>query len=599
MNAAAGDHLDQTLNDMTPSSIDAALRELTGSGRFEIGLDEHGHRNFVNRPSSICALVAQCTKRGDDEFLVAGHRRMSFEQFAHSVWGVAHALREQYGLRVGDRVGILAPNSVDWLLAAFGTACAGGIAVALNSWSSPREQALAIEDAQLTILVVEESLAASLIISDLGASSLRQVLVCGDPTRFLGKLPVASFEDLEQPTPDPPGHVAHEDDTFVIVYTSGTTGVPKGCITTHRGTIAQINSVILSGILDRRMRGKAAPRRAAQQPALLLTLPLFHVSGLHAAVCLSLVTGAKVVLLEGRFEPDKVLTLIENERITAWGGVPTMLQRVVTSAGAARADLSSLKNVSVGGAPVSSGALAKAQDLLGDSANVASGYGMTETHGAITISGQWIGPDRRSSVGRISPIVDVVVTDDDGRLIPAGQVGEIRVSGPVVTPGYWNRPDETADAIHAGWFRTGDLGYLDDDGYLYVVDRSKDMIIRGGENIYCSEIEHVLEDLPGVIEAAVFGIPDADLGERVWAVVHADATAPSPAQMRKHATDTLAQFKVPDHIEAVAEPLPRNASGKLLKRELRETVYTASRRDAVSHVASAKTAGTKQITESN
>jgi long-chain acyl-CoA synthetase len=555
-----------------PATVEEALAELTQSGRFQIGPDQHGNRNFLVRSASVCELVERCAKRGDDEFLVAGDRRLSFVEFAHRVWGIATALRDDYGLKPGDRVGILAANSIEWLLAAFGTACAGGVVVAFNSWSSPREQTLVIEDAKPAFLVVDESTASSLVVSAEAPLFLRRIFVVGNRDSYAGALLTSSFQDLDQTATTCPPYDVREEDAFVIVYTSGTTGAPKGCITTHRGTIAQINSVILSGLLDRRLRGETARRTSRRQPALLLTLPLFHVSGLHAAVCLSLVTGAKVVLLEGRFDADKVLSLIAQERITAWGGVPTMLQRVITSPGAAHADLSSLEVVSVGGAPVSSRAISKARNLFGNSANVASGYGMTETHGPITISGPWIGPDRPGSVGRVSPIVDLVVTDEEGQAAKVGEIGEIRVRGPVVTPGYWNRSDETAAALSAGWLRTGDLGYLDDGGYLYVVDRSKDMIIRGGENIYCVEVEHVLEGLPGVVEAAVFGVPDDDLGERTFAVVYADSSGAAPAEMRKMAAGVLAKYKLPDHIDVVSTPLPRNASGKLLKRELRDYV---------------------------
>jgi long-chain acyl-CoA synthetase len=553
------------------SAVESALAELTGEGRFAIVTDATGRRNFSSRPASLCAVLERAAGRGDAEFLAAGDRRISYAEFAALAWGAAHRLRDDLGVQPGERVAIVAANSIEWVVAAFATMCAGGIVVALNDRWTSAERAFALDDSGAVVAIVDATVAASLTGEE--GEALREVVVIGDPSVCPGSRPARGFADLEVPAPAPPDVPIREDDPFMIVYTSGTTGTPKGCITTHAGTIAQNTMALLGGLVDRALRpaGGTAPSKPRTQTSLLLTSPLFHVSGFHAGLCLSLTTGAKVVLYDGKFDPKRVLDLIAAERITAWGGVPTVVQRVIAHPDAAHADLSSMETVALGGAPVPPTAVDGARSLLGSRTHVGTSYGMTETQGPVTITGSWVGAERAGSVGRISPIVDVRIIDTDGAVLPAGAVGEICVAGPMVTPGYWNRPAETAAAIRDGWLRTGDLGYVDDGGYLYVVDRAKDMIIRGGENVYCQEIEAALEAMPGVHEAAVFGVADDDLGERVHAAVHADGELTEEA-MQSQLRRSLSSFKIPDRIHVLDEPLPRNDVGKLLKARIRDTV---------------------------
>jgi long-chain acyl-CoA synthetase len=287
-------------------------------------------------------------------------------------------------------------------------------------------------------------------------------------------------------------------------------------------------------------------------------------------VCTQLTVGAKIVFLEGRFDPEQAMRLIEREKITAWGAIPTMLHRVVHHPKVRDYDLSSLRGISFGGAPTPPETIEKAREVLAIEPTFANAYGLTETHGVATVNG---GADllaRKTSIGRPLPMVDLRIVDDEGKDVPDGTLGELLVAGPTVTPGYWNRPDASAEAVRAGWLHTGDLAYRDADGFYSVVDRKKDMILRRGETVYCTEIENCLADHPEIDEAAVIGVPDAELGERVKAIVRRVAGSQLDEQaVRRHVAAHLANFKVPEFVDFTAEPLPRNAAGKLLKNLLR------------------------------
>jgi long-chain acyl-CoA synthetase len=299
---------------------------------------------------------------------------------------------------------------------------------------------------------------------------------------------------------------------------------------------------------------------------------MFHVSGGHSGMVLGWVTGQHQVLTEGRVTAEKVMAAIEEHRITFWPSVPTLVWRVCHHPDRERYDLASITRVAFGGAPASPDLHEQAQATFPNlTVNVGTGWGLTETTSAVTSN---TGPGyvaRPTSVGQPFPIVELKVVDDDGRPVANGTDGEVLVRGCQVTPGYWNDPEATSAAIDpAGWFRTGDIGHLDDDGFLYLTDRKKDVILRGGENVYSTEIENRLLEHPAVADAAVIGVPHVELGEEVKAVVQvADDTDPSPAELAVWVADTLADFKVPSKWELRERPLPRNASGKLLKQELR------------------------------
>jgi long-chain acyl-CoA synthetase len=377
--------------------------------------------------------------------------------------------------------------------------------------------------------------------------------------------------------PDTTVHPVEEDDVAVILYTSGTTGRSKGAMWTHRSMLAALQS---NAHLLARTRAAEPPRENTDaQPkaakgsgiGILVSVPLFHTSGLQASVVAAMASGAKAVLLDGRFRPEEVLRLIDEERISAWGAVPTMVLQVLDHPDVEKYDLSSLRSISYGGSPSSGDLQARARETLGVAARVGNAYGLTETTAAvITINGDEFAA-RPDSVGRPHPLVEVRIADDDGNALPPGQLGEIQIKAPMVMAGYWRNDEATKETIDDGWLRTGDIGEIDADGYVFIRDRKKDMIIRGGENVYCAEIEDRIEQHPAVLEAAVVGQPHPVLGEEVKAIVRLrQGESLAAKELQDWVAEALAHFKVPSVVAFTDEDLPRNATGKVLKNQLRD-----------------------------
>ncbi len=553
-------------------TYDEVVARLTGPGApFELeAVTVRGlpMKNFKHREKSLREKVRNSALRGDAVCMVQGERRITYAEHARLVWGAANALTDGFGLRPGDRLAILAYNCPDWLIALFGAVSAGGIAVGLNGWWTPDEIAFGLADSGSRFLVTDarlypraEKIAASL-------PQLEAIFFIGDdPPR--GTVPIA---ELLQPRSEMPERPIAEDDPAVILYTSGTTGKPKGCITTHGGTVAQVMGIVFSGVASALLGGGPSLPSAGDQPASLLTSPLFHVAGFHSGVCTGLTAGARMVFTEGRFDPEQVMRLIERERIALWGAIPTMLHRVVHHPNVSRYDLSSLRGISFGGAPTPPETLARAREVLKITPSFTNAYGLTETHGVATLNGGKDLAGRSTSIGRPLPMLEMRIAGPDGKTLPDGELGELCIYGPTVTPGYWNRPDATADAVRDGWLHTGDLGIRDAEGFYFVLDRAKDMIIRGGENIYCVEIEHCLAEHPEIDEAAIIGQPDPELGERVKAIVRRiPGSALDEEGVRRHAAAHLAPHKIPEVVAFIDTPLPRNPAGKILKNLLRGT----------------------------
>src|SRR5262245_38566581 len=554
---------------MTPR-YDEVARNLTAPGApFEVITETvrgRAMKTFKNRERSLREKVAAAAARGDVDFLVQGERRFTYSDFGRRVWGASRALAREHGLAKGDRVAILSYNCPDWIIALFGATSAGGIAVGLNGWWATEELEYGLVDSGSRFLVVDERLFPRVepLLGRLPA--LETVFYIGDRAPA-GTVPI---DELLDPHDEPPTIAIDEDDPFVVLYTSGTTGRSKGCITTHRGTIAQVTGILFANLVNAAVSGAAMLPPSGRQPASLLTSPLFHVGGLHSIVCTQMTIGAKLVFNRGRFDAEEVLQLIANEKIAIWSAIPTMLHRVVHHPKVRDYDLSSLRGISFGGAPTPPETIERAREVLPIEPTFANAYGLTETHGVATVNGGKDVLERKTSVGRPLPILDMKIVDGDGKEVPDGQLGELLIYGPTITPGYWNRPDATAETVRDGWLHTGDLGYRDAEGFYFVVDRAKDMILRGGENVYCTEIENCLADHPEIDEAAVVGVPDAELGERVKAIVRRmPGSTLGEAAVRAHVAAHLAGFKVPELVEFTNQPLPRNPAGKLLKNALR------------------------------
>jgi acyl-CoA synthetase (AMP-forming)/AMP-acid ligase II len=374
--------------------------------------------------------------------------------------------------------------------------------------------------------------------------------------------------DLGAALPDDP---IAEDDPALILYTSGTTGRPKGAINTHRNVSAALSLSFFHGA---RLMMSKPPAPGGLPNVQLVTYPLFHVSGLHMAAIAYLATGLKSVWTMGRFDPVNVMRLIQDHQVTGWSFTPTMLHRVVSHPDVERYDLSSLRTGGGGGAPFSRALIARAKEVLPAlQQTMGVGYGQTECAALATLNSGDELNDYPDSAGRPLPTVDLEIRDPLGAALPEGEEGEIVLRGPMVMPGYWNRPDADAETILPGrWLRTGDVGRME-GGRLYLSSRRRDLILRGGENVYPVEIEHRLEEHPGVSEAAVVGVPDEDLGQAVKAIVVAAPAADIDlAELERFCAEGLAAYKVPAHWEVRAEPLPRNATGKVMKHVLVEGV---------------------------
>jgi long-chain acyl-CoA synthetase len=551
-------------------TYDEVLTQLTGPGApFEletVSVRGLPMKSFKNREKSLREKIRNSALRGDAICMVQGERRIRYAEHARLVWGAAHALEQGFGLRHGDRLAILAYNSPEWLIALFGATSLGGIAVGLNGWWTPEEIEFGLTDSGSRFLVTDERLYPRVAKLAGRLPQLETIFFIGaHPPK--GTVPISELLVERSEMPENP---IAEDDPAVILYTSGTTGRPKGCITTHHGTVSQVIGIVFAGVSGALLGSGAPLPGAGEQLASLLTSPLFHVAGFHSGVCTGLTAGVKLVFTEGKFDPEQVLQIIERERITLWGAIPTMLHRVVHHPKASSYDLSSLKGISFGGAPTPPETLEKAREVLKLQPSFSNAYGLTETHGVATLNGGKDLLGRTTSIGRPVPMLEMKIAGPDGEPLPDGELGELCIYGPTVTPGYWNRPDATAETVREGWLHTGDLGYRDADGFYFVVDRAKDMIIRGGENIYCVEIEHCLADHPEIDEAAIIGQPDPELGERVKAIVRrVPGSNLDEAGVQRHAAAHLASYKVPELVEFIDTPLPRNPAGKILKNLLR------------------------------
>ncbi len=557
-------------------SVDDAIAELTAPGaRFETQMVEVqgvATRVFSNRLGSLRELARLAAdKRSDDELLVHGDRRYTYRDFFESANSASLHLTRDYGLAHGDRVAILSANNPEWALTFWGAINVGAIAVALNGWWKTDEVVYGLNDSGARFLLADRPRFERIREHLEQLDGLEAVfLVDPQPGALALDDRMRDAADLfVEPTADFPGMPIDEDDAAVILYTSGTTGRPKGAVGTHRSWIASTHN--LSGVAAVTALGAPGDRAPSTKSGVrLLCVPLFHVSGAQSHLVAGLLAGWKLIIPEGRFDPEQVLGLIQTEGVTAWAAVPTMVSRVCQHPDVGDFDLSSVTSVGYGGAPAPTDLLDAVQSTFPNLTYQSNIYGLTETSGVATINGGQSRLDRPTSVGRPMLTVDVEIRDDEGRPVALGETGEVCVRGPLVIAGYWNQPEATAEAIVDGWLRTGDVGYLGADGHLHITDRAKDVIIRGGENVYCVAIEDRLVAHPDVLEAAVFGVAHPDLGEEVRAVVQmADVAEVTQADLQAWTAEKLADFNVPTRIDVGVDPLPRNETGKVLKDQLR------------------------------
>ena len=563
-------------------SLSEVRAQLTGpGGLFVVGAEDVLGRPmhvYKERMRSLREITQAAIGRGDESpFLVYGDRTYGFRTFVETANGVSHALAGQFGIGSGDRVAVLSQNNPEWCLAFWGTVDAGGILVGLNGWWKADEILYGLQDSGATVLVADRKRFERIADRLDEAPDLAHVFLAdASPDDFpdaRGSVKLHRFDELTgSPTDRFPETSIAEDDAAVIFYTSGTTGKPKGAISTHRSMIANLQNTILFTVAGAMANPDAGSPLGGSGPTVsLLTSPLFHVSGCHSGLVVGMLAGIKIVIPAGRFEPAEALRLIEEHGVTVWATVPTMVWRVCEHPGRHDFDTSTVKSVAFGGSPSADELQRKIADTFPNVTSTSNAYGLTETSSVATVIS---GPDaerKPDSVGPPVPTVEVRIVDPLNQPLPQGETGEVCIRGPILMKGYWNKPEATAEAIDTdGWLHTGDIGHLDDEGFLFITDRKKDMIIRGGENIYCVEIENRLVEHPAVADAAIIGVPHPELGEEVKAVVQVEPGGPlTDDEVRAWVRAELADFKVPTYVELRDDPLPRNASGKLLKNVLR------------------------------
>jgi long-chain acyl-CoA synthetase len=551
---------------------DAAARVTAPGSRFEtteIDIAGDPMTAFVHAPDSLRELFATLRDR-DGTFLVYEDERWSFTDVMAKVDALAALLVDRYGVGVGDRVAIGMRNYPEWVVSFAAITSVGAISVSLNAWWTEDELDYALGDCGAVVLIADQERAERALPS-CRRLGVRVLSVRAPAIDGVDRLDDVIVDGAPMPEVD-----VHPDDDATILYTSGTTGHPKGAVSTHRAVLQALLGFGCRTAIERLRRppadGEAA---AAGPPVFILVVPLFHVTGCVPVMLSCVAAGLKLVIMY-KWDAERALELIERERVTNFVGVPTQSWDLLECPRFAEFDTSSLVSVGGGGAPAPP-ELVKRVESSFSKGRPSIGYGMTETN---AYGPQNSGDDYVShptSTGRATPILRIEVRDPDGVAVPVGERGEIWFRGPHLIRGYWNKPEATAETIVDGWLRTGDIGRLDDDGFVYVEDRAKDMILRGGENVYCAEVEAALYEHPAVYEAAVFGLPHERLGEEVAAaVVVKPGITVSVEELREFVGTRLAPFKVPARVDLRDAQLPRNASGKILKRQLRDETTGAA-----------------------
>jgi acyl-CoA synthetase (AMP-forming)/AMP-acid ligase II len=566
-----------------PTELDVALDAtidaiVAPGGQFEVvDLDIRGAKYpvFKNAPPTMREYFGFFVgMHGDKEFAVYRDERWTLGETYRRGLAIAGSLQRAYGLAKGDRVAIATRNYPEWIAAFMGLLHLGCVVVPLNAWWQADELAYGIRHSGTRLVIADEERARRLATLDGLAAT---VVTVRTGTGVAEELGYARLEDLVAEGPSAPAWLpplSPEDDA-TIMYTSGSTGEPKGAVATHRSVVMGAMNYLVMGLAMLQLLVKQGGTLPEQQ-VMLLNVPLFHITGSVPVLLVSVAIARKLVIMH-KWDAGEALKLIEKEKATYFVGVPTMSLELMQHPERDKYDLSSLVDIAAGGAPRPVEHVKRLTETF-PGKNPAIGYGLTETNGVGAGNLRTNYLSKPASTGRASrPLVEIAIHDDAGRPLATGEVGEVCIRSSANVRGYWNNPQATAAAFKAdGFFNTGDLGYLDEDGYLFIVDRKKDIIIRGGENISCQEVEAAVYAHPAVAEACVFGLPEERLGEIVGAVAYLKpGEAVEPEALVDYTRDTLAAFKVPAKLWISAEPLPKLGSGKIDKVGLR-TKYRAA-----------------------
>ena len=527
-------------------------------------------RVWKNAPPTLRELAELGRTHGDRIFTIYEDDRVSYDAWYRATAKFAQYLLDS-GVKKGDRVALAMRNLPEFPVVFFAATCIGATIVPLNAWWTGAELAFGLENSGSRMLISDPWIWKKWKDELKAVPNIEQVIVAradkpsddfislesilGKPSDY-GKLPDAKIPAVD----------IHPDDSATIFYTSGTTGKPKGAVGTHRTATTNILSSSYAAARQAMRRGDPPPTPV--QKVGLLVIPLFHVTACNARMMGAIAVGHTLIFMF-KWDTKEAFEIIEREKVSSTGGVPTIAWQLLEHPDREKYDLSSLEAVSYGGAPAAPELVRKIKEVFG--AEPGSGWGMTETSATVTIHSAEDYLNRPDSCGPTVPVADIKIMSPDGsKELPVGEVGELYARGPMCCRQYWQRPEATAETFIDGWVRTGDLARVDEEGFCFIVDRAKDIIIRGGENIYSSEVENVLYDHPAVTDAALIGIPHRTLGEEPAAVVHlAPGMSATEDELKQWVMDRLAKFKTPVKIVFCDETLPRNANGKILKKDLK------------------------------
>lgn len=560
-----------------PLSLAETTARLTAPGApFEIVEGEAQGRRmrlWKNAAASLREPLLAVDAFGDDEFVVYHDERITYAAFRRQVDALAAALHGRFGVAKGDRVAIAMRNLPEWPIGFFAITAIGAIAVPLNGWWTGPELKYGLADSGAKVLIVDGDRWERARPHRSELLDLEAVILTRPGEHAEGTVPFAELVEGEAALPEVE---IDPDDPATIFYTSGTTGFPKGALGTHRNICTNAHSLAFNRARTDLRHGRVPAALGGPMPpkgCVLLSVPFFHVTGCHSTLLPTMIGGGKLVLMY-RWNPERALELIERERVTAFGGVPGMAWQVLESPDFAKRDTSSILSIGYGGAPSAPELVNRLRQGF-PQGQPGQGYGLTETSSVTTQIGAEDYVDHPDSCGPAVPVCDVKVMDETGNALPVGSVGELWIYGPNIVAGYWNKPADTTASFTDGWLHSGDLARIDDEGFIYIVDRAKDVLIRGGENVYCSEVENALYSHSAVMDATVVGLPHRVLGEEVGAAVQvAPGAEVGEVELQAYLKDKLAAFKIPVRIDIRHEPLPRNANGKIMKPRVREEMLT-------------------------
>lgn len=556
------------------ASLTEIQKRLCAPGeRFEMGNVVIGGvptRTWKNALPNLPALARLGRTHAGRIFTIHTDERVTYDAWFRATAALA-AEFACLGIGRGDRIALAMRNLPEWPVVFFAATSLGAVTVPLNTWWTGGELRYALADSGTSLLVCDDERWADIQPHLSTLRVLAHVLVARSP--FSPTHPARALEDVigapstyvDLPDADLPEIAIAPDDNATIFYTSGTTGSPKGALGSHRNILTNILSTAYATSRSVLRRGDPLPE---PRPRVALTvIPLFHVTACNAGLMTTIATGGTTIFMP-KWDTVEAFGIIEREKVNVAGGVPTLAWQLLEHPDRARYDLSSIETIAYGGAPAAAELVRRIHAEIG--AMPGNGWGMTETSATVTTHSAEDYLARPDSCGPPVPVADIRIMDEAGTFeLPIGEVGELWARGPMIVKGYWGKAEATAATFVDGWVRTGDLARVDAEGFCYIVDRAKDIVIRGGENIYSSEVENVLFEHPAITDAALIGIPHRTLGEEPAAVVHlTPGTHATENELKAWVRARLAVFKTPVRILLSADPLPRNANGKILKKQL-------------------------------